>query len=293
MAASSGTTSPTATSSARRSAPSPSRLRPQRHLCRHGRGDHPRQRLARRRRLQVHRRRQDAGSTSASRRHATSARCASIPQNPDIVYVAALGHAHGPNKRARRLPLARRRQDVGAGPLRQAEKVGAIDLSMDPNNPRVLYASLLGGDAPPALSLSSGGEGCGLFKITDGGDTWTDITRNDGPAQGSASARSASPSRPPATTASGPSSRPRTARVFRSDDGGETLAAPQRGAQPARSAPGTTRTSSPTRQDADTVWVLNVQLLALHRRRQDLRRSARRRTATTTTSGSIPRPRGA
>ena len=55
---------------------------------------------------------------------------------------------------------------------------------MDPSNPNVLYAALLGG-LPDTLDVSkSGGPGSGLFKSTDGGDTWTDLTRAPGMPKG-------------------------------------------------------------------------------------------------------------
>src|SRR2546429_9388138 len=50
---------------------------------------------------------------------------------------------------------------------------------MDPTNPRILYAALWQAQRTP-WSFSSGGAGSGLFKSTDGGDTWTELTRNKG-----------------------------------------------------------------------------------------------------------------
>ncbi|TMD49660.1 MAG: glycosyl hydrolase, partial [Chloroflexi bacterium] len=100
------------------------------------------------------------------------------PQNPDLAYVAALGHAHGPNPERG----VYRTTDGGKNWERilfRSEKAGAIDLSMDPNNPRVLYAAVWEAHRKP-YTLVSGGEECGLFKSTDGGDTWTEITRNPG-----------------------------------------------------------------------------------------------------------------
>ncbi|MGE0123058.1 MAG: glycosyl hydrolase [Vicinamibacterales bacterium] len=58
-------------------------------------------------------------------------------------------------------------------------RTGAVDLSIDPANPQVMFASLWEAFRTP-WSMSSGGPGSGLFKSTDGGDTWTEITRNPG-----------------------------------------------------------------------------------------------------------------
>src|SRR6266853_4220629 len=104
------------------------------------------------------------------------------PQNPDLVYVAALGHAHGPNSERG----VYRSQDGGKTweqVLSRGENAGAIDLSMDPHNPRILYAAFWEARRLPH-TLISGGEGSGIFKSTDGGDTWTEITRKPGLPQG-------------------------------------------------------------------------------------------------------------
>src|SRR5262249_34572592 len=104
------------------------------------------------------------------------------PRDPDLVYVAALGHAFGPN-------LERgvfRSRDGGKSwehVLFRSENAGAIDLSMDPNNPRVLSAATWEVRRTP-WSLISGGPGSGLFRSTDGGATWTEITDNPGLPQG-------------------------------------------------------------------------------------------------------------
>ncbi|MCA1649990.1 MAG: glycosyl hydrolase, partial [Acidobacteria bacterium] len=100
------------------------------------------------------------------------------PTNPDVVYVAALGHPYGPS------PERGVFKSVDGGKswtrtLFRDEKTGAVDLSVDPKNPDVIYASLWEVFRTPH-SLSSGGPGSGLFKTTDAGAHWTELTRNPG-----------------------------------------------------------------------------------------------------------------
>jgi len=100
------------------------------------------------------------------------------PTNPDIVYIAALGDIFGPNEARgvyRTTDGGRTWQKI----LFRDEDSGAVDMSMDPGNPRVLYASIWQ-TRRNFWNISSGGPGCGLFKSTDGGDTWTEISRNRG-----------------------------------------------------------------------------------------------------------------
>src|SRR5205814_7012523 len=59
------------------------------------------------------------------------------------------------------------------------DSTGAVELAMDPNNPSVLYAGFWQVYRKP-WTLNSGGPGSGMFKTTDGGDTWTEIPRNPG-----------------------------------------------------------------------------------------------------------------
>ncbi|MQG73474.1 MAG: glycosyl hydrolase, partial [SAR202 cluster bacterium] len=100
------------------------------------------------------------------------------PADPKIVYVAALGHAFGTNKE-RGIFRSTDGGDSWEQVLFQSEKAGACDLSMDPNNPRILYAALWDVIRAP-WGLTSGGDDSRLYKSMDGGDNWTDITHNQG-----------------------------------------------------------------------------------------------------------------
>jgi photosystem II stability/assembly factor-like uncharacterized protein len=127
----------------------------------------------------------DAGKTwkragLADSRHITRIRI--HPRNPDLVYAAVLGHLFGPSSERG----VYRSADGGASWKRVLyvdDQVGAVDLAMDPANPRVLYASTWRVRRTP-YSLDSGGPGSGLWKSTDGGDTWTDLSHGTGLPKG-------------------------------------------------------------------------------------------------------------
>ncbi|MGI9612233.1 MAG: WD40/YVTN/BNR-like repeat-containing protein [Acidimicrobiales bacterium] len=105
------------------------------------------------------------------------------PRNPDHVYAAAFGDAFGPNSERgiyRSVDGGRNWDQV----LHVSDKAGAADLTFDPRNPDVLYATMWEAHRN-FWELSSGGPDSGIWKSTDGGDTWTDITRNEGlPSEG-------------------------------------------------------------------------------------------------------------
>jgi photosystem II stability/assembly factor-like uncharacterized protein len=100
------------------------------------------------------------------------------PRNPDIVWVAAMGHLFGPS------------QDRGVFKTTDGGKTwkrvlfvngdtGCSDLTMEPGNPSVLYAGMWHVRRTP-YSMESGGEGSGLYKSTDGGETWKVLTAKKG-----------------------------------------------------------------------------------------------------------------
>lgn len=100
------------------------------------------------------------------------------PTNPDLVYVAALGHAFGVNEERGVF----RSKDGGATwekVLYVSDKAGAVDLSIDQQNPDILYASIWQ-VYRNFWELSSGGPDSGLWRSLDGGDTWERISDNKG-----------------------------------------------------------------------------------------------------------------
>jgi photosystem II stability/assembly factor-like uncharacterized protein len=105
------------------------------------------------------------------------------PKNPDVVFVAALGHAYGPN--AERGVF--RTTDGGATwqkILYKNENVGAIDLAFDPKSSQIIYATLWATRRPPwTIYPPSIGPGGGIYKSLDWGNTWQQLT-NGLPAEG-------------------------------------------------------------------------------------------------------------
>lgn len=100
------------------------------------------------------------------------------PTNPDIVYVAALGHPYGDNEE-RGVFRSTDGGNTWDKVLYVGPKAGAVDLIIDRNNPKVLYASTWEVQRK-AWKMWGGGGDSKLWKSTDGGDTWTDLTSNSG-----------------------------------------------------------------------------------------------------------------
>ncbi len=104
------------------------------------------------------------------------------PKNPDLVYTAVLGDLFKTSEERG----VYRSEDGGKNWKRVLfanADAGAVDLVMDPNNPRILFASTWRIRRTP-YSLESGGEGSALWKSTDGGDTWANISKNEGLPKG-------------------------------------------------------------------------------------------------------------
>jgi photosystem II stability/assembly factor-like uncharacterized protein len=177
------------------------------------------------------------------------------PHNPDIVYVAALGHAFGPNQQRGVF----RSTDGGKTwkhVLFKSENAGAADLSLDPNNPRVLYAAIWQ-VLRTFWSLESGGPDSGLYKSTDGGDTWTEITNNPGLPQGLKGRIGVAVS-PAKTDRVWATIEAEDCGLFRSDNGGTTweTVSDDRDLQ---GRPWYYQHVFADPLDADTVWILNYQ----------------------------------
>jgi len=165
---------------------------------------------------------EDAGKTwhhiGLSKTHVIS-KIVIDPTNPDLVYVAALGHVFGDNPERG----IYRSKDGGKSwkkILFVDNKTGASDIAIDPNNDRILYAGMWEAFRKPWF-LSSGGPGSGLYKSNDGGDHWKNISHRPGLPKGilgkiGVSVSGANADRVYAFIEA------KNGGVFRSDDGGKT-----------------------------------------------------------------------
>ena len=177
------------------------------------------------------------------------------PRNPDLVYVAALGHLSGPNDE-RGVYRSKDGGDSWEKVLFINDEVGACDLILDPNNPRIIYASTWRIKRTP-YSLESGGQGSGLWKSTDGGDTWEDITKSKGLPEGMVGiiGVTISPLNSDRVWALIESKK---GGLFRSDDGGETWKKTSSDNNLRQRAWYYTRIYADT-ENEDILYVLNVQ----------------------------------
>ena len=175
------------------------------------------------------------------------------PSNPDIVFVAALGHAFGPNEQRgifRSTDGGKNWENV----LYKSENAGAGDLSIDPGNPNLLFAGIWQ-VRRNFWNLTSGGPDSGLWRSRDGGDTWEDVSSNPGLpdlpfGRIGVAISPAKAGRIYATVEAGEPG------VYRSDDYGDTweLVSDNRDLQ---GRPWYYQHIFADPQDADTAWVLN------------------------------------
>jgi len=141
------------------------------------------------------------------------------PDNPDVAYVAALGHAWGQNE----MRGVFRTTDGGGSwekVLYVSDSTGVVDLALNPKNPREIYAGLWPTERKP-WTLMSGSEEGGLYKTTDGGDNWSRM--KGGLPQGvvGKTAVTVSPAKPSRVWALVEAPEPKGG-LYRSDDHGKT-----------------------------------------------------------------------
>ncbi len=140
------------------------------------------------------------------------------PTNPDIVYAAAMGNLYKANKE-RGIYKSTDGGTTWRKVLYVNDEVGAVDLTFDPNNPRILFATSWRVKRTP-YDMSSGGEGSGIWQSTDSGETWTNISKNEGMPKGTLgiSGITVSPANSNRVWAI---IEAKEGGVFRSDDGGK------------------------------------------------------------------------
>jgi photosystem II stability/assembly factor-like uncharacterized protein len=179
------------------------------------------------------------------------------PSNPDIVYVAAIGHAFGPNEERG----VYRTKDGGKTwkkVLYKSADVGAIDMTMDPVNPDVIYASTFE-FRRFEWGVRSSGPGAGIHKTTDGGETWTDITLNPGLPTGKNRGRiglALSPAKPDRVWAIIEAENNQTG-VYRTDDAGAHWKVVSQFAD-IHQRPWYYHSITADTKDSMTLWVMNI-----------------------------------
>src|SRR5579885_2106135 len=147
-------------------------------------------------------------------------RIAVDPRNPDRLFVAVLGHPYGPNPE-RGLYRSTDGGQSFTKVLGKDENTGASDVLIDPANHNIVYAALWEARQGPWENASWNGPGGGIFKSTDGGNTWHPLTAGipDNFIQANLAIAPSNPRRLYASIAAG--SGPGGAGIYRSDDAGE------------------------------------------------------------------------
>ena len=182
-------------------------------------------------------------------------RIAIHPTNPDIVYAGVLGNIYKPT------------QDRGVYKSTDGGKTwnkvlfanvdaGAVDLTLDPNNPRIIYASTWNARRTP-YSLSSGGKGSALWKSTDSGKSWKEISTNKGFPKDTLGIIGVTVSPVDSERVWAIVENKEKGGVYRSDDGGDTWALLNSERSLRQRAWYYTRIYADTK-DKDVVYVVNV-----------------------------------
>ena len=177
------------------------------------------------------------------------------PNDHDIVYAAVLGDLYKPTTERG----VYKSSDGGKQwkkVLFANENAGATDLVIDPNNPRVLYASTWNVRRTP-YSLSSGGPGSALWKSTDYGETWTEISTHKGFPEGTLGIIGVTVSQSNSERLWAMVEHKEHGGVYRSEDSGETWKLMNSDRSLRQRAWYYTRIYADT-QDPETVYVLNV-----------------------------------
>jgi photosystem II stability/assembly factor-like uncharacterized protein len=177
------------------------------------------------------------------------------PKNPDMVYAAVLGDLYKSSEERG----VYKSTDGGKNwrkVLFANADAGAVDLIMDPNNPRILYASTWNVRRTP-YSLSSGGDGSAIWKSTDAGETWKNISKNKGLPKGiwGISGITVSPLNSDVVWAI---IENKDGGVYRSDDAGKTWKLVNKERKLRQRAWYYSRIYADT-QDKNTIYVMNVQ----------------------------------
>lgn len=178
------------------------------------------------------------------------------PQNPDVVWVAALGHVYGRNTDRGVF------KSVDGGltwrkVLYESDRAGAVDICIDPRNPDVLFCSTWEAWRTP-YTLNSGGPGSKIWKSVDGGENWTDISRKPGLPMGVLGKIGVSVS-PVDSQRVYALVEAANGGLFRSDNGGDTWTLMNDSREYRQRAWYYTRVVADT-QEKDTVYVLNVMM---------------------------------
>ena len=221
------------------------------------------------------------GRTWASRTRVTSAESAFILRTPTLSTSPHWGHAFGPNEQ-RGVFRSKDGGKTWSESCIVPRTAGAIDISIDPNNPRILTPrSGRCGGSPGALA--PGAPDSGLFKSTDGGDTWAELSGNPGMPKGIKGriGVAVSPARPERVWAIVESE---DGGLFWSDDGGTTWESVS-DEHDLRHRPWYYSHVFADTQDSDTVWVLNLKAWKSVDGRAHTLRTWEHPTATTTTCG--------